>query len=220
MASLAVVGSSSLLRAALAGLLGGMGFEPVEEAVDLDELKLRPRTEARPSLLLVSLLRGTCDVAALMQEIRAWAPEAKMVFLAPDLDVPQMSACFAGGAAGYLLDRISREGLAHSLRLTMAGQKVLPSELASAISALSGRLGPSADSGEDLRSLRLTDREIEILQCIADGRSNRDIGNALGISESAVSLQLKQILKKIHVSNRTQAALWGVARGLARRFAS
>ena len=218
MATLAVVNSSPLMRAALSGLLGEMGFDPVEVAPDIGELIGRARAADRPNLLLISLLRGDRDVSVMIGEIRAWAPEAIVVFLVHDLDVEQMSACFAAGAGGYLLDRISRDSLVHSLRLAMTGQKVLPSELASIISSLTvGRNNPD-HRNDDLRSLHLTSREIEILKGLADGRSNRDIGKTLGVSESTVSAQLKHICKKIHVSNRTQAALWSAARGLAKRF--
>lgn len=219
MASLAVVGLSPLFRVALAGLLGRMGFNPVEEAVDLEALQERAKDTQRPDLLLISLPRGDGDPAALMQEIQAWAPHAKVVFLAPDLDIHQLSACFAAGAAGYILDRISCDGLEHSLRLVMTGEKVLPSELARTISAFSYKFGDPTAPSEDPCNLDLSDREIEILRGVADGRSNRNIGKTLSISEAAVSVHLKHILKKIHVSNRTQAALWGVARGFARPFA-
>ena len=70
----------------------------------------------------------------------------------------------------------------------------------------------------ELRNLRVTDWEIDFLRCVANGESNSSIAKNLGISESEVSAHLKHILRKLRVSNRTQAALWAVARGLAWPF--
>jgi two-component system, NarL family, nitrate/nitrite response regulator NarL len=220
MASLAVLAPSPLLRAGLAALLSTMGFEPVEEAADLNELKRRATDVRRPEILLISLPERDEGPAPLIQEIKAWAPHAKVVLLAPELDMPALSACFGAGAAGYLLEDISRDGLQHSLRLVSAGENVFPSDLASALSLSTSKLSGPVNTVEELRNLHATDREIDILRCIAKGESNSLIGKKLDISEAEVSAHIKHILRKLRVTNRTQAALWGVARGLAAPFAS
>src|SRR5262245_39005630 len=121
MALLAVLTQSSLLRAALTALLSTMGFAPVEEAAELQELKRRRSDERRPEMVLLNLTQTDIPLAAAIQEIKVWAPNAKVVCLAPDLDVTTLSACFAAGANGYLLEDISADGLLHSLRLVSAG---------------------------------------------------------------------------------------------------
>jgi two-component system nitrate/nitrite response regulator NarL len=226
MASLAVLVLNPLLRAGLAALLRTMGFEPVQEAADLKELMRRENNDWRPQLLLVSLRQDDKRHAALMIEVRAWAPDAKVAFIAPVLDIPSLSACFAAGAAGYLLENISRDGLQHSLQLMSAGENVFPSELATMLhpSALHFR-GITSPRGpiqtvNELRNLHATNMEINILRCVATGESNSSIARQFGISDAEVSSHMKQILRKLRVSNRTQAALWGVARGLAAPFAA
>jgi len=220
MASLSVLAPSPLLRAGLAALLRTMGFEPVEEAADLKELKRRTTDTRRAEILLISLPQRDERLDALIQESKAWAPHAKVVLLAPALDMPALSACFAAGAAGYLLEDISRDGLQHSLSLVSAGENVFPSDLANALSNSTSKPSGRVNAMDQLRQLHATDREIDILRCIAKGESNSLIGRKFGISEAEVSAHIKQILRKIRVSNRTQAALWGVARGLAAPFAA
>jgi two-component system nitrate/nitrite response regulator NarL len=134
--------------------------------------------------------------------------------------MPTLSSCFAAGACGYLLEDISRDGLLHSLRLVSAGENVFPSALASALSALASKPGVNINTTDELRDLRAMDLKIDILRCIANGETNSAIGKKLGISEAQVSAHIKYILRKLRVSNRTQAALWGVARGLAAPFAA
>ena len=220
MASLSVLAPSPLFRAGLGALLRTMGFEPVEEAADLKELKRRTTDARRAEILLISVPQTDQGLDALIQESKAWAPHAKVVLLAPALDISALSACFAAGAAGYLLENISRDGLQHSLSLVSAGENVFPSDLANALSNSTSKPSGRVNAMDQLRQLHATDREIDILRCIAKGESNSLIGRKFGISEAEVSAHIKQILRKIRVSNRTQAALWGVARGLAAPFAA
>ncbi len=214
MASLAVVDPTPLFRTSLAALVSAMGFEPVQEAGDLTELTSFG-DRARPDLMLVGLRCAAAEIAPLMQAIRAWAGEARVVFLATTLDVSALVAAFAAGAAGYLLENISREGLKHSLQLVSTGENVFPSELANALRTSSVKLGGTGDLGRELRDLHATDREVQVLRCLANGESNHGIARKLGRSETAVSADIRPFLRTLHVSNRTQAALWVVAKGLA-----
>jgi two-component system nitrate/nitrite response regulator NarL len=230
MATVAVLGSSPLFRAGLVSLLGTMGFGRVEEAENIRELKIEELkrrandasgSESGPDILLVALLRGAEDFTHLegfthlIEEIRTWVPQAKVVFLATDLDLDLLSGCFAAGANGYLLENISCDSLEESLKLVCTGAKVFPSELALLIPGLACKLGGSAISTSELRDFDLSDREIEILRCLTDGQTNKIIAKELNIAEATVKVHVKRILRKTHASNRTQAALWGVVRGVA-----
>ena len=212
MASLAVLSPSPLFRAGLAALLRAMGFEPVEDAANPEELEHR-FGEHRPEIVLIRAPSTIEDLGASIQRVRAWAPGAKVVILAPTLDQSALRASFAQGAAGYLLENISRDGLQCSLQLVSAGENVLPSQLATALSV--APLDPSGAWREELRNLQMTDQEIDILRSVASGETNARIAKSLGISESEVSAHLKQIQKILGLTNRTQAALWAVAKGLA-----
>jgi two-component system nitrate/nitrite response regulator NarL len=192
-----------------------MGFAPVQEAADLVDLIQRQVDASRPDLMLIGLPQDSAEIAPLLREIRGWAPETKVVFIAPMLDTAALISCFTAGASGYVLENISREGLKHSLLLVSAGEKVFPSELATALSASSLQMSDAGDLGRELRELHATDREVEVLRCLADGEPNHAIAAKLGISETAVSADIRHLLRKLKVSNRTQAALWAVAKGLA-----
>ena len=218
-ASLAVLARSPLFRAALVALLNVIGYARVEEAADLKELKRRVPDPECLEIFLVSLAQTEDDLAALIQKIKDWAPYGKVILLAPAFDMRAVSASFAAGAVGYIVENISRNALRHSLGLVGAGEIVLPSELASALSASSSKTSGATTTMDELRNLHATDCEIEILRCIASGEPNKLIGKKLGISQNEVSKQIKYLLRRLRVSNRTQAALWGVARGLATPFA-
>jgi two-component system, NarL family, nitrate/nitrite response regulator NarL len=215
MASLAVFAPSPLFRAGLAALVGTMGFDPVQEAADLGDLARRGEDAPRPDLFLIALPKEHVAIAALMQEIRAWAPDASVVFIAPSLDTLALSACFAAGASGYLVENMSREGLKHSLLLVSAGEKVFPTELASLLTS-GARISRPVDATTELRDLHATDREIDTLRLVAQGDTNRVIAKEMGVSTGTVSADIKSISRKLKVSNRVQAALWAAARGLAR----
>ena len=98
--------------------------------------------------------------------------------------------------------------------MVRAGAKVFPSELANVLPQ-PGSKSSGATKTDELRNAHPTSQEIDILRCVANGESNSLIGKKLGISEADVRIHIKQILKKLQVSNRTQAALWAVARGVA-----
>jgi two-component system nitrate/nitrite response regulator NarL len=215
MASLAVFDLSPLFRAGLAALASTLGFDPVEQAADLEDLMRREGEAARPDLMLIGLPQDVAELSALMQEIRIWTPATRVVFIAQALDVGALSACFAAGASGYLIESISREGLKHSLQLVSAGENVFPSDLASALGSARFKASGPVDARRELRDLHATDREVDILRCLANGESNSIIAKRLGIPETAVSADIRHLLRKLRVSNRTQAALWAVAKGLA-----
>ena len=215
MASLAVVDLAPLLRASLAAMANAMGFDPVHEAADVKDLAGRGDDAPRPDLVLIGFPKSPGDVGRRIREIRAWAPDAKVVIVAATLDVRILIGCFTAGACGYLIENISREGLRRSLHLVSAGENVFPSELANALGALTWQLSSSVDAGRELSAVHATDREVEILRCLTRGESNSDIAATLGISEPVVIAEMRQILKMLGLSNRTQAALWAVAKGLA-----
>jgi two-component system, NarL family, nitrate/nitrite response regulator NarL len=241
-------------------LLSTVVVESIKEAEDIKHLKSRGDTKPCPDMLIICLVQGGEDVVSRVAEIKAFEPTARIVFVAPKLDLHVMSACFAAGASGYLLDRISGDALRESLKLVTAGEKVFPSELVSLFPMLTSNVGSSAtSSGDALREgpklltagqkvfpsevtspfpmltskvaspetsnfepseSDLSRREIEILRCLTDGQSNKVIAKNLDIAEATVKVHIKHILRKAHVVNRTQAALWGVAAGVTSAPAS
>lgn len=212
MDAITVVGPRSLLRSGLVSLLKTVGFEPVE---DFDSVAyLKNGATAGRNGIVVCLMRDTGELVGTMDDVKSRAPSAKLVFVAPTLDLGAMSACYSKGGSGYLLDKISCDALAESLKLVNAGEKVFPSDLASLFPTFSFRNSAPRDE-QGLRTSDLSRREIQILQCLTSGQSNKVIANSLHIAEATVKVHVKRILRKARVTNRTQAAMWGIALGVA-----
>jgi two-component system, NarL family, nitrate/nitrite response regulator NarL len=215
MAKLAVLDPSGLFRAGLVSLLQALGFVDLIEAADMDELARLVGDGPQPDVLLVNLSRPDQPIDEIMQEVNELFEHARVVFLAEALDLELLARCFAAGASGYLLENISRDTLSKSLTLVNAGGKVFPPELAPYISALAVKPADGANGLFLMSNSRLSGRELEILHCLTRGQSNKSIGQTLEIAEATVKVHVKRILRKIHATNRTQAALWAAARGLA-----
>jgi two-component system nitrate/nitrite response regulator NarL len=213
MAKIAVIDPGPISRAGMVSLLGTMGFAEVDDAPSLDVLRQTADGQA-PDILLVNLGRAAGGVASLMQQVRDWTPHCSVVFLADALDLDRLADCFAAGASGYVSAASSREALEQSLRLVAAGGTVFPGELASHISELTDKLGSGASPPGAALEMALSERELDILRCLARGCSNKMIAAELNIAEATVKVHVKRILRKIRATNRTQAALWAAARGL------
>jgi two-component system nitrate/nitrite response regulator NarL len=210
---IAVLAHNSLFRAGLVSLLGALGFARVVEASSLEEVK-QLTTEDRIEILLFHLPYPGKSVSEAMNEIRSWRPDVKIVFLSQALHIDIIAECFAAGATGYLLENLSRDALQQSLKLVLTGEKVFPSELASIISDLAPQQRHGSGTEMESDNPNFSDRELEILQWLVRGDSNKVIAGKLDIAESTVKVHLKHILRKTHSLNRTQAALWAVRRGI------
>lgn len=210
-----VLDPDGLLRAAIVSLLGSLGFGQVVEVANIVDLARYQQNESAPKLLLVRLSREDETASAIIAQAATLFPETKIVFLAHDLDMETMISCFAAGAFGYLLDNISREALGASLALVNDGGKVFPAELAAWLPNLTSRSTNFANIPANLNLPELSERETDILRCLALGKSNKGIAQSLNIAEATVKLHVKRVLRKVHASNRTQAALWAAARGLS-----
>ncbi len=99
----------------------------------------------------------------------------------------------------------------------MLGEKVLPTHLAALL--VKGILSSAPTRINTANSHGLTEREVQILQCLVQGDSNKMIANRLGITEATVKVHMKGLLRKISATNRTQAAIWALNNGFAPNFA-
>jgi two-component system, NarL family, nitrate/nitrite response regulator NarL len=203
-----VVGGSKLFREGLKKLLAqsryfvGTECEELSQATALAEAK-RPR--------LIIAVDPPKDEAAI-RAAREAAPRIRFVVLSHNLSLEEFYSAMRAGVDAYLLDGISPDALIQALDLAMVGEKVLPTKLVGDI--VSGRLLPMADDAELAKALsRLSEREVQALDCLIRGESNRTIAGKLGVSEATVKVTLKGILRKLGVANRTQAAVWALNHG-------
>jgi two-component system nitrate/nitrite response regulator NarL len=141
---------------------------------------------------------------------------AKTAVLVNDFQMQDLGELFAAGVDGYIVQSASSAPLLAAFRLVALGKKALPSELAEVLSGHNfERTSPTRDIGYELELARLSSRERDVLYCLMGGNSNKVIARELDVCEATVKVHVKAILRKLEVNNRTQAAMWASARGLA-----
>jgi DNA-binding NarL/FixJ family response regulator len=186
-------------------------IEVVGEAGDGDE-GVRRAEELQPDVILMDVKMPGTDGIAALRKLRETGSRTRVLvitsFTEPRTVVPALRA----GAAGYVYKDIDPDALAGAIRAVHAGHVLLQPEVAEMLLSQedSGSAGQS-------RGGALTDREHEVLSLIADGRSNREIARALVLSEKTVKTHVSNILMKLDLADRTQAALWAVRHGVAGR---
>lgn len=163
----------------------------------------------RPDVILLDLEMPEVDGVEALRRIRAARPDARaIIFTVFDTDERIVSAVEAG-AQGYLLKGVPREEIFNAIRVVSQGgsllQPVVASKLLRHLSTESSR--PAALDP-------LTDREMEVLKLMAQGRQNRDIAGTLGISERTVKFHVSAILSKLGASNRTEAVALAAQQGI------
>lgn len=213
-----LVGSKTLMREGLKGLLAGSPIRITIEAQRLIDVLNALASGQNAELILFDVTEFRDEVADDVRELKSRFPKIKIVMLTDVLDGAQLAGSFAAGVDGYLMKEISCDALLQSLQLVMVGEKVFPTDLATLLvngTSTTPRIGARRVISEEVRGRGLSERELQILQCLAQGDSNKSIANKLSITEATVKVHVKSLLRKIQANNRTQAAIWAVNQGLA-----
>ncbi|MFF7503683.1 response regulator [Streptomyces lavendulae] len=184
-------------------------IEVVGEAADGEEGIARAE-ELRPDVILMDVKMPGTDGIEALRRLRGLANPARVLIVTSFTEQRTVVPALRAGAAGYLYKDIDPDALAGAIRSVHAGHVLLQPEVAEAL--LAAQDDQPAGAG---RPGALTEREREVLGLIADGRSNREIARALVLSEKTVKTHVSNILMKLDLSDRTQAALWAVRHGLA-----
>jgi two-component system nitrate/nitrite response regulator NarL len=210
----ALISQNTLFRAGLASLLAEMELGEILQAATLSDLHASGRILGDDGrlILMIDASGHNADPVGSVVRARGQFPTSRIVLMTDDIAIDTMSRCFAAGLDGYLLEDISQQSLADSLRLVRLGEKVFPSRLASIIVDYSRQLVEPQICMERVRAHNLSEREAEVLKCLVNGDSNKLIARKLDITESTVKVHLKSILKKTAAGNRTQAAIWALKR--------
>jgi two-component system, NarL family, response regulator LiaR len=160
-----------------------------------------------PEVVLMDLVMPELDGVEATRAIRAASPATKVIVLTSFDDDEKVFPAIKAGAAGYLLKDVRPAELAEAVRKASRGEALLaPSVAARLMQEVSGERPPDAG---------LTERELEVLRLIARGMSNKLIAHELTVSEKTVKTHVSNILAKLHLADRTQAALYAVREGLA-----
>jgi NarL family two-component system response regulator LiaR len=185
------------------------GIEIVGEARDGQEAICQAHS-AQPDVILMDLVMPGIDGLEATRRILARQPEARILVLTSFAGDDKVFPAIRAGASGYLLKDSGPEELARAIQQVFRGESSLhPSIARKVLRELSGPPGRTPDADQ------LTQREVEVLKLVAHGQSNREISAALTISEATVRTHVSNILAKLNLSSRTQAALYALREGLA-----
>lgn len=212
-----VVDDHTLFRRGLIALLGQEeGVQVVGEAADGSDA-LRIAEALQPDLILLDNHMPGVTGVALLPALRQVAPASRVLMLTVSEDEEDLSAALRNGAQGYLLKTIDGEDLAAALIRTMRGESVVSPEMShKLLNALrnGGGAASPAKPEPDKDAPQLSPREIDILKQLTRGASNKEIARSLGIAETTVKIHVQHILRKLNLSSRVQAAVWGSEQGL------
>lgn len=212
-----LVDDHTLFRSGLKALLSRQAdFEIVGEASDgLEGVKLAE--QLKPDLVLLDLDMPVMNGTEALAQMLAANRELPVVMLTVSEDAEDLKEAFVLGARGYLVKNIDAEYLVNGVRQVVAGESVMSPEMTSkfvnGIRAKHLSLMPEVRP-ETVKSL--TERERQILGCLAQGASNREMANLLNMSESTVKAHLQRIMRRFDFSSRVQAAVFAAERHMDR----
>jgi NarL family two-component system response regulator LiaR len=184
------------------------GMDVVGEAADGVEAVHMTRI-LQPDVILLDLLMPHMGGVEAIQEIKAHNAEARILVLTSFAEDAKVYAAIKAGALGYLLKDASPQEILAAIREVHRGEPSMPPDIAhKLVSELqrASNLPPTEDP--------LTERELEILKLVAQGLPNLEIAERLVISERTVRTHVSSILGRLHLANRTQAALYALREGL------
>ena len=177
------------------------------------EEAVRLATEHAPDVALVDLIMPGMDGVEATRRLTARSPRTNVVVLTSYHDDEHVFPAIRAGALSYILKEVGPDELADAVRKAAVGEAVLhPQVAARVVRELHGARRDEPNAFHDL-----SERELEVLKLIAEGLSNAEISNRLFISEKTTKSHVSNILSKLHLADRTQAAVYAWREGVVRR---
>lgn len=197
-----------VVRSGLKTLLSGTDIQIVAEAVTGEEA-VRLTEKHKPDLVLLDIRMSDSDGLNALGRIKLNRPDMSVLMLSTYDNPTYIARAVALGASGYLMKGIGRDDLVAAIRRVAEGGDAWTREELRRVTGALATPRVSADV-----EVPLTQRESEVLRQLAFGLTNKEIAQALGISYETVKEHVQHVLRKIGVSDRTQAAVWAVRKGL------
>lgn len=184
-------------------------IEVVGEAHDGDQAFDRA-AELMPDVVLMDVRMPRRSGIEATQKIKEQLPHVKILVLTNSDEEADLYDSIKAGASGYLLKEISSEEVADSIRSVMQGHSRISPAMASKLLTEFQAMTKREDDRQPLAPPRLTDRELEVLSLVAQGKGNRDIAGELFISENTVKNHIRNILEKLQLHSRMEAVIYAV----------
>lgn len=206
--SVLIVDDHEVVRRGLASLFADSAVRVCGEAATANEA-VRQARKHKPDVVLLDVRLGEADGLEAVKRIRSAASAAKVVMLSAFDNPTYVARAVAAGAHDYLLKTISRADLIAAVKAAAANDPATRSGELRRVAAQMSRREKS-----DATGVLLTARETQVLRLIAMGLANQEIADALEISIETVKEHVQNLLRKLGVGDRTQAAVWALRHGL------
>jgi DNA-binding NarL/FixJ family response regulator len=207
-----LVDDHDLFRSGLVNLLSEHGLHVVGEAENGD-VALRLVRELAPDVVIMDLNMPGPSGVDVIRQMTSIAPLTRVVVLTISADDSDVINAVMGGACGYLLKDSSVDQLIAGIHAAAAGESLISPQIAAKMLQILRAQRSSVDAAETIRA-ELSEREIEVLKLIANGNDNAEIARALFISPKTVKNHISNILMKLQMENRIQAAVYAVRSGI------
>ncbi|MBI4296554.1 MAG: response regulator transcription factor [Chloroflexi bacterium] len=207
----------ALFRAGLASLLNAWGVQVVGQAADGNEAIAKVR-ELRPDLVFMDINMPGLNGLEATRAIKAEFPDTKVIMLTVSDDQQDLFEAVKSGAEGYLLKNLREEEFADLVNRIGRGEPAISSALARKLLQEFARLKRQEEPVIEIEAeADLSVRELEVLEHVAQGATNKEVAAALYISENTVNFHMKNILSKLHLRNRAEVVAWALHRGFTPR---
>ena len=202
-----VVDDQALFREALVTLLGARPEVEVVGEAGNGQQALEQAAALRPDVVLMDLHMPVLDGIATTRRLRVEQPGVRVLALTTFDDDEDVFAALRAGALGYLLKDVSSDRLVEAVLSAARGESVLQPSVAAKVVVRFAQLDDAPRSRPQPLVVPLSERELDVLRLLADGRSNREIATALFLAEGTVKNHVTNVLGKLGARDRTQAAL-------------
>jgi two-component system, NarL family, nitrate/nitrite response regulator NarL len=199
-----IVSENELIREGIKRIISEEGIE-TSSSTSIDQQVLVDRAD------YIYLIEADQEKEglAICSYLRAATPLSKIILMCPDFSINVVRQGFENGINGFISRKTGYSALMCKLALIVAGEKVLPiSHVEAMLSSAPATIGIRQDNASSMANL--SEREIGILECLVNGDANKMISRRLNIAEPTVKVHVKSILRKLQLSNRTQAAIWAI----------
>ena len=211
--SLVLIDDNRLLREGIAAMIHTQpGFRVLAASADVDEA-LQKMREAKPDVVLLDFGLEDHDSLSLTATLHAEAPAARVIVMGLLALQDDVADYVKAGASGFVMKDASFEDFFATIRAVAAGAEVLPQALTNSLFAQIARHAARVPRAQVLETVRLTNREREVVGLLAEGLSNKEIGNRLGIAIHTVKSHVHNVLEKLALRSRLEVAAFSHSLG-------